>query len=646
MRKIRRRLVLTALCLSLGAVCAAEVAGTAGFGRRAAAEAVADTALVQTYEAETGLISPPTVAAWVRDADDLAALTAAAASAENERPANAVLNYAADGQIVSDDGTALGDFADIYQSLRHNVIPVLYVSDRAAADALTAFLTEETDILDMAVMSSDPALVKSVREAKTSVRGIIQFEEAADLYDDVVAVANSNYANVAVLPAELATQDNVEYIQKRFKTVWAMVEGSDDFDFYQAINSGAYGIVTDDFAKAYDVLATYPEGSTSRTSFVVGHRGTPTTHNQNSVSGFLNAAEAGISHVEFDVYLTKDDEIVLMHNATLNETTNVESVNGGVDAGRNIETMTLAEIRRYQLDVYETEEIPILSDILEELVKTDIVFVLEIKSAQNKIVNLIKEQLDAYDCYDQVVIISFSLNTLAGVKRVMPNVPTAYLGSPSVESFASDLAWLGSCNTNVDMNYSGASEQLNAMLRDRGFIGWYWTYTDTISVRLAASEGYVGLTTDAAEFYVNHDRTRYLNPVRLAGRTMALGEGETLAVGDFVSLTLVMYNGREQMVEGTVFALKETESGYEVIASYLYESAYSTEFRNYDELLYTQAFTVTTGGTEGADSATDSATDSGKGGSGGSGCGSVFGLPMVGAAGALLGALPASKRRK
>ncbi len=602
---------------------------------------VTDTTLVDTYEAETGLISPPAVAAWVHDADDLSALTAAAASADNERLANAILNYSANGQIVGDDGTALGDFADVYESLNHNVIPVLYISDQAAADALTAFLTDEIDILDMAVMSSEPALVKSVREAKTSIRGIILFEEAEDLYDDVVAVANSNYANVAVLPAELATQDNVEYIQKRFKTVWAMVEGSDDFGFYEAINSGAYGIVTDDFAQAYDVLATYPEGSTSRTSFVVGHRGTPQTHNQNSISGFLNAAEAGISHVEFDVYLTTDDEVVLMHNTTLAETTNVESVNGGVDANRNIETMSLAEIRQYRLDQYGDEEIPILEDVLAELVKTDIVFVLEIKSTNNEIVPLIKEKLDEYDCYDQVVIISFFPATLGEVKNVMPQVPTAYLGSPSVNSFANDLVRLGNYNTNVDMNYDGVTQELNAMLRDRGFIGWYWTYATTISVRQAASLGYVGLTTDSAEYYVNNARDKYLNPERLVGTETQLEAGATLAVGDTISLTLVMYNGTEQTVEGTVFALTETENGYEVIASYLYESVYSTSSRNCDDLLYTQAFAVTVAAEQPGDSS-DSGTSGTSGGettSGGegSGCGSALGFAFTAAAALLVG---------
>lgn len=554
---------------------------------------VTDRTLVDTYRASTGLINAPTVVAWVKDQSDLSKLTAAAASSENERPTNAILHFDENEKILGEDGSVLGDFSEIYASLKHNVIPVLYISDSASANALVNYLTVKRDILDMAVMSSDAALVKAVRSAKAGIRGALLCGETKNIYEDIIAAANSNYANVVVLPESMATTENISYIQKRFKTVWTMVEGKSDLDYYQCINCGAYGIVVGDFAKAYDILETYPQGSSSRTSFIVGHRGTPQTKNQNSISGLLNAAQANISHVEFDVYLTTDKEVVLMHNTTLDETSNVENVNGGVDAGKNIETMTLAQIRQYQLDQYGTEEIPILGDVLEELVKTDLVFILEIKSSQNAIVPLIKEQLEKYDCYDQVVIISFSLATLGEVKKVMPCVPTAYLGSASIADFANDLVWLGNYNTNVDMNFGTATVELNEMLRDRGFIGWYWTYATTSAIRQAAMKGFVGLTADAAETYVNNPKERYHSPERLIGNADTVIEAEKkLSVGDALPLTLVMYNGTTRQVEGTVLALEETENGYRVVGAYLFESAYSTKNKNYDEIMYSEVFFV------------------------------------------------------
>lgn len=601
-------------------------------------ELVTDRELVNTYQAVTGLINAPTVVAWVNDGDDLEKLTTAAASSENERPTNVILRFNESEQVVGEDGSILGEFSEIYESLNHNVIPVLYVSDSASANTLIEFLTTKKDILDMAVMSSDADLVRTVRSAKTSIRGVLVCGETENLYDDIIAKANSNYANVVVLPESMATADTVSYIQKRFKTVWATVEGESDLDYYQCINSGVYGIVVEDYAKAYDILETYPEDSSSRTSFIVGHRGTPQTKNQNSISGLLNAAEANISHVEFDVYLTTDKEIVLMHNSTLDETTNVENVNGGVDAGRNIETMSLEQIRQYQLNLYDMEEIPVLDDVLEELVKTDLVFILEIKSTQKEIVSLIKEQLDEYDCYDQVVIISFSLAQLGEVKEVMPEVPTAYLGSPSVAGFANDLVWLGNYNTNVDMNYTGASVELNEMLRDRGFIGWYWTYTTEVMIRKAAKQGFVGLTADAAETYVNHPNEKYLSPVRLIGDEDTVIDPETeLSVGDTILLTLIMYNGTTREVFGKIAALEETEKNYKVVAFYTFESAYAPNTKIYDEIMYTEVFFLEKENLPGSDDETIST---------GKGCGSFTEFTTVYAIAGVVGVIVYFMKKK
>lgn len=129
------------------------------------------------------------------------------------------------------------------------------------------------------------------------------------------------------------------------------------------------------------------------------------------------------------------------------------------------------------------------------------------------------------------MIISFSLATLGEVKKVMPEVPTAYLGSPSIAGFANDLVWLGNYNTNVDMNFGGASVELNEMLRDRGFIGWYWTYATTTAIRQAAKQGFVGLTADATETYVNNPKERYLSPMRLCGERRRLDRAWKNALG-------------------------------------------------------------------------------------------------------------------
>jgi glycerophosphoryl diester phosphodiesterase len=52
------------------------------------------------------------------------------------------------------------------------------------------------------------------------------------------------------------------------------------------------------------------------------HRGAMATHPENTIPGFLAAIDAGAHMIEFDVALTRDSQIVVIHDATVDRTTN------------------------------------------------------------------------------------------------------------------------------------------------------------------------------------------------------------------------------------------------------------------------------------------------------------------------------------
>ena len=76
------------------------------------------------------------------------------------------------------------------------------------------------------------------------------------------------------------------------------------------------------------------------TPLVVAHRGDPRRHPENSVLGFLAALDAGADAVELDVRLTRDGVPVVIHDATVDRTT---------DGTGLVRGMTLAELRRLRL---------------------------------------------------------------------------------------------------------------------------------------------------------------------------------------------------------------------------------------------------------------------------------------------------------
>ena len=55
--------------------------------------------------------------------------------------------------------------------------------------------------------------------------------------------------------------------------------------------------------------------------WVAGHRGNPQECPQNTMASFKSAMEAGVDMIELDIQMSADGELVIMHNFTVDETT-------------------------------------------------------------------------------------------------------------------------------------------------------------------------------------------------------------------------------------------------------------------------------------------------------------------------------------
>jgi glycerophosphoryl diester phosphodiesterase len=93
---------------------------------------------------------------------------------------------------------------------------------------------------------------------------------------------------------------------------------------------------------------------------ICAHRGASQTHPENTLAAFAEAIRLGAHMIEFDVQRTRDGELVLMHDGTINRTTN----------GRGkVGEMTLAEVRRldaglWKGEAFRGERIPTLDEAL------------------------------------------------------------------------------------------------------------------------------------------------------------------------------------------------------------------------------------------------------------------------------------------
>lgn len=87
---------------------------------------------------------------------------------------------------------------------------------------------------------------------------------------------------------------------------------------------------------------------------IMGHRGAPAYEPENTLRSLSRALEMGVDAVEIDVHLSKDGRIMVIHDDTVDRTTN--------GAGR-VRDLTFAELRA--LDAGKGERIPSLEEVVD-----------------------------------------------------------------------------------------------------------------------------------------------------------------------------------------------------------------------------------------------------------------------------------------
>lgn len=117
------------------------------------------------------------------------------------------------------------------------------------------------------------------------------------------------------------------------------------------------------------------------------HRGAPVTHPENTLPSFERAIELGVDMIEFDVRQTADDEVVIIHDDTVDRTT---------DGSGKVSQMKLRELQRLDAGGWKDAEfegttLPTLMDALE-IMPADILLNIELKAGP-QIVELVLEDL-------------------------------------------------------------------------------------------------------------------------------------------------------------------------------------------------------------------------------------------------------------
>lgn len=159
----------------------------------------------------------------------------------------------------------------------------------------------------------------------------------------------------------------------------------------------------------------------------IAHRGFSGRYPENTNIAFAKALTEGYCDgIEVDVHMTKDNKIVIMHDASLDRTTTGTGY---------IKDHTLEELLEYDAGIkydekYKGEKILCIKSAMELVKKYNISLYVEIKDNEVAYDDIEAEVLDRVEIVgveDKVVLSSYNIETLKKIKKHKPEVRTALL---------------------------------------------------------------------------------------------------------------------------------------------------------------------------------------------------------------------------
>lgn len=236
----------------------------------------------------------------------------------------------------------------------------------------------------------------------------------------------------------------------------------------------------------------------------------------------IETSDFEIDYFEFDLRLTKDGELVLLHDATLDRTSNSEAVFGETNV--NVGDKTLAELRRLNMgakfvdedgnmpyaDLTEEEvtddlRIATLDEVLDYLCSQgDFGYIIEIKDSGERgkqAADLLYEKLKAHDLLDSALICSFRDEVLQYVEQQYPDASRGASKSETVEFILAALLGkkdfdppyaalqlpYGDMRESYGVN-TGLAKVIN-YAHERNIAVFYWTINDPEDMAYLSSIG-------------------------------------------------------------------------------------------------------------------------------------------------------------
>jgi glycerophosphoryl diester phosphodiesterase len=228
-------------------------------------------------------------------------------------------------------------------------------------------------------------------------------------------------------------------------------------------------------------------------TLIFGHRGASAYAPMNTLPAFALAEEQGADGIELDIHLSRDGHLIVMHNSTIEETT---------DGSGAIRDMTLAQLKEMDAGGWFSERftrtpIPTLDEVFASVRKETIINV-EIKPETIRtegIERVLADKIAHFGLQERIIVSSFNPLPLRRFRRLMPNVAIARLWD-SKTPWYHEFLMFGMHYEAQHPRHTLLEEQAVARLHRKGYRVNTWTVNDAMRAAVLRDLGVDGIMTD------------------------------------------------------------------------------------------------------------------------------------------------------
>ncbi len=164
---------------------------------------------------------------------------------------------------------------------------------------------------------------------------------------------------------------------------------------------------------------------------IIAHRGSSGDYPENTMTAFLKAEKALADGIEMDVRFTKDKVLVVIHDETVDRTT---------DGKGKVSEYNLVDLKKLNAGAHhpnylKKEEILTLKEYLDWFSQTNLILNIELKYSEDTYSEYESDVLAllfSYDLGDRLIISSFNVEGLAKIAKLAPEIKLGLLYSKKI----------------------------------------------------------------------------------------------------------------------------------------------------------------------------------------------------------------------